>query len=565
MNKYIFLAILALLTNLSWSQLEWVHTTGGGSNVSNAYGNSTTDSLGNTYNIGHFRSTINLDPNGSQMYYANNNWDVYVQKFDSNGDLIWARVIGGMSDDKAGDVSVDLLGNVFISGSFEDTTDLDPSIDTFNVISNGQTDIFIVKLTSDGDFVWGKSIGTPNSELTGVNELKPSGNYCLSGEYNDVYIDLDPGPLTSAQSASGTKGSFVVELTPNGDYVSGLALGTSDGLRLNGVSATQDNGLCLIGEFQGAVDMDPGPGNNYVSAPINATNAFIVRVDSVGNMEWYKSIEGSATSNVVKGKKIKVAESGSIYAYGTYGDTLSLNGVVSLTSSYVGGHGYIVKYTPDGLVSWARTIDSRYLLATCLTVDGDALLFSGGFRELIDLDPTNAVLEYTGGIWEENGFIASYDTLNGQHIWSEVFEAELNGYIHFVNLKVDNQNALHAAGRYFKDIDFDPSPGSTVLWSPQPGGFNVKFNSTLNVSIQEEPFNFRVYPNPTSGQMKIALDQMGMLYLTIFDKLGRIVYQKNQIANNNTSMINISELAKGVYFMKLCIGDKSATQKIIIN
>ena len=63
---------------------------------------------------------------------AGHRW-LQIQKLDPNGDLVWARQIGGEDTDEGNSIVVDDLGNVYSTGFFTDTADLDPGPDTLNL------------------------------------------------------------------------------------------------------------------------------------------------------------------------------------------------------------------------------------------------------------------------------------------------------------------------------------------------------------------------------------------------------------------------------------------------
>ena len=71
----------------------------------------------------------------------------------------WAKGIGGSGLDSGLSLAIDSEGNVYTTGSFQGTADFDPGAGTFNLTSAGETDIFISKLDSQGNFEWAKNFG----------------------------------------------------------------------------------------------------------------------------------------------------------------------------------------------------------------------------------------------------------------------------------------------------------------------------------------------------------------------------------------------------------------------
>lgn len=82
-----------------------------------------------------------------------------------NGDFVWAKAMGGTSDDSGEGIAVDDAGNVYTTGSFYGTVDFDPGPGSFNLTSTGFSDIFVSKLDSAGNFVWAKRMGGTDYDL----------------------------------------------------------------------------------------------------------------------------------------------------------------------------------------------------------------------------------------------------------------------------------------------------------------------------------------------------------------------------------------------------------------
>lgn len=85
----------------------------------------------------------------------------------------------------------------------------------------------------------------------------------------------------------------------------------------------------------------------------------------------------------------------------------------------------------------------------------------------------------------------------------------------------------------------------------------------LGLNDIEENNNFNIYPNPVNNEFTIAVTETGKIYLQlkIINLLGEMVYQS--LIEDQKSGINISDLPKGVYFVKLISNKQILTKKII--
>jgi len=232
-------------------------------------------SSGHIYTTGWFQGTVDFDPGTGpgeifELTSSNGTYDIYISKLDSNGNFVWARAMGGPSEDVGQAVSVDAAGNVYSTGWFNGTVDFDPG-DTgmFNLTSAGSGDIYISKLDSGGKFVWAKGMGGAFSDVGYGISVDSSGNVYSTGFFQGI-ADFDPG-LGGGQvferTSVGNADIYVSKLNSRGDFLWARAMGgTSDDYGY-GVSVDSAGNVYSIGFFQGSADFDPGDGVvNLVSA-----------------------------------------------------------------------------------------------------------------------------------------------------------------------------------------------------------------------------------------------------------------------------------------------------------
>ena len=92
-------------------------------------------------------------------------------------------------------------------------------------------------------------------------------------------------------------------------------------------------------------------------------------------------------------------------------------------------------------------------------------------------------------------------------------------------------------------------------------GYIDTANDCSTASVKEISFyNIDVYPNPASNVINFR-SEFTIDNLSVLDLMGRTV--KEQISNNKESSLDVSDLAKGVYLVKLTSGEKEAVTKFI--
>lgn len=218
------------------------------------------DKTGDLFVTGAFSGTVDFDPNaGTSNVTSNGSQDVYVAKLNSNGDLIWAKNLGGSGYDQARAISVDTFGNAYTIGSFNDIVDLDPSTGVANFTSNGSQDLFISKLNSNGDFVWAKSLGGTELDRGYSISIDDASNAYIAGSFIGT-ADFDPGTGTANLTSNGAQDAFVLKLNINGDFVWVKAIGGATTVEGKGIAADGFGSVYVTGDFTDTVDFDPGAG-----------------------------------------------------------------------------------------------------------------------------------------------------------------------------------------------------------------------------------------------------------------------------------------------------------------
>ncbi|HPG73570.1 MAG TPA: SBBP repeat-containing protein, partial [Bacteroidales bacterium] len=146
------------------------------------YGNAIAcDDEGNTYITGMFTDFALF---GNIELYAYGQQDAFIASFDNQGNLRWAEAAGGWENDRGIDIVVDNQNNVFVTGIFDDAL----GIGSTTLLSNGNNDVFIGCFSSMGVFKWGKNIGSIGSDEATAIAVDASGRAFVSGVFTGNLI-----------------------------------------------------------------------------------------------------------------------------------------------------------------------------------------------------------------------------------------------------------------------------------------------------------------------------------------------------------------------------------------
>lgn len=276
-----------------YGEIIWVNTWGG-VHSEDTLSRILTDQAGNIYVCGWFQAWVDFDPGDGVDGHEGPSLGshAYVSKFDSNGNLIWAKTWGGPEDAYtfASGIDLDSSGNVIIGGSFSGTADFDPGAGTVEKTSSAIMDVYLSRLTTDGNFigvdVWS---GTDHEELNDV-EIDTNDNAYVYGSFN-ITMDLNPtaGEEIVISRNSSDPDIFLVKLDSSRQYIWGKTWGGDDSDYPRDIALDNSGFIYATGAFKGSSDFDPGPGEYLLTGYSDGyPDSFLSKLDSSGNLVWAK-------------------------------------------------------------------------------------------------------------------------------------------------------------------------------------------------------------------------------------------------------------------------------------
>jgi hypothetical protein len=268
------------------------------------------DSNGNVYVAGRF-ALADFDTsavvNEIQSYGPNGNTDGFLLKLDSNGATQWVRQFGSTANDIITSISIDSSNNIYATGTFLGTVtapaDFDPSAtNATNTLSKGNTDVFVVKIDPDGNYIMHKTFGGTAADNSVLIKGDASGNTYILGNYSST-VDFDPGAGTQNSTSLGLSDGFLLKLDATGTYLSHVVLGSTSTDQFNTIDI-KDTRIMLSGNFGAAIDLDPGT-NVVTAAHTGGTsdtfvlelnnslayiNHYLFQSSGADNLSWVASI-----------------------------------------------------------------------------------------------------------------------------------------------------------------------------------------------------------------------------------------------------------------------------------
>ena len=353
----------------------------------------TLDAFGNVYITGWFEGTVDFDP-GIGTYYMTPNGlaDIYISKFDSAGNFIWAKQMGGANYANGLSIALDLLGNIYTMGCFNGTSDFDPGVGIYNLTPVGNYDIFISKLDSSGNFIWAKSMGGINYDEGCSFVIDGSGNVYTTGRFEGT-ADFDPGPGIYNLTSFSTLFTdiFISKLDSLGNFVWAKQMGGTDYDIGYSIALDALGNVYTTGSFEGTADFNPGVDTVNLTSTSAGYNTFITKLDSAGNFIWAKQVGGNLSCI---GNTITIDTLGNVYTSGSFSGSSDFDpgiGVHELNSVGIVGATdiFISKLDSSGNFIWAKRMGGTmndFGSAIYLNSSGTVYL-TGNFGGTADFNP----------------------------------------------------------------------------------------------------------------------------------------------------------------------------------
>lgn len=479
----------SVLSTFSFAQtpeFEWAKNLGGSGSQEIVSG-VVVDQQGNSYTAGRFSGTVDFDPGpGTLNITSAGLFDVFVCKLNANGNLVWAKRIGGIGEEDAGSIAIDNSGHIYCAGYFSSTVDFDPGIGTFNLTSVvSGPDAFVVKFDTACNLVWAKKFGANLNDVCTAMAVDTFGNVYSSGFFNGT-VDFDPGAGTFTLATASMDALFLSKLDSNGNFLWARALG---GSAANSIALYGGTSVYVTGTFAGLYDFDPGAGSFTMNSG-GSDNVFVLKLNSAGIFVWAKSMGGTGTD---RGESSAIDGQGNIYLTGVFSGTADFDpgaGTYNLVSAGSWDI-FVSKLDALGNLIWAKRLggtgsDQGFGIA----LDDSVNVYStGGFSGTVDFDPGAGTLSLSS-TGNSDVYISKLD-VNGNFLWAGAFGSVVNDYGNSIDIGING--AIFSAGDFSQTVDFDPSGNIYNITAVQ--GSDVFIHKMSQCTPPSNPIN----TTPTSN------------------------------------------------------------------
>jgi len=318
---------------------------------------------------------------------------------------------------------------------------------------------------------WSPGYVEPRGHLLAVDGL---GNVYVTGYFAGTG-DFDPGPGEDWHS-SIWGASFLMKFDSAGTFQWARTWG-EDGIACGCAVSTEASGdVYVTGFFDGTVDFDPGPGEDWHTSG-ETGDAFVCKFDPSGTFLWARTWGGDGSAG---GYGVAADISGNAFVAGGYTHTVDFDpgsGVDNHTSNGGSDDAFLSKFDSSGAFIWAMTWGSY--IDECgkdVVVDGAGDAFvAGDFHATVDFDPGSGVDIHTPvGDWDI--YLSKFSS-SGGFLWAITWGGE--NWDECDGVASDGTGNVYVAGWFYDAVDFDPGPGEE--WHTSNGysdGFLSKIDSS---------------------------------------------------------------------------------------
>jgi uncharacterized protein (TIGR02145 family) len=254
----------------------------------------TTDNNGNVFLAGVTSSDTGIATPGSyQPNRYNTSSDAFLAKFDSNGVRKWGTYFGGELNDFGEGCSIDVSGNIYLSGGTSSHTNIASPGGFQTTYGGGTADAFLVKFSNVGQRVWATYYGGSNEDQGYVCTSDMAGNVCMVGRTNSPDGIASPG--CHQYILGGNYDGYIVKFDSVGLRLWGTYYGGPGIDEAYSCAFGWNNDIFMAG-FSMSTNNISTP-NSYQPVLDGISDAYLVKFNAGGQRQWGTYYGGSGTDN----------------------------------------------------------------------------------------------------------------------------------------------------------------------------------------------------------------------------------------------------------------------------
>jgi hypothetical protein len=473
--------------------IEWQRSLGG---INYDYAHSIQQTTDGGYIVAGGSLSTDGDVSGYHGLY-----DYWIVKLTNNGTTDWQKCLGGTEMDFAYSIQQTTDGGYIVAGYSK-------SIDSDLSYNHGNSDYWIVKLSSTGAIEWQQTLGGSGDDVAYSIEQTTDGGYIVVG-----YSFSTDGDVTTHNGGNQERDAWIVKLTSTSTIEWEKSVNVSDDDVAYSIQQTTDGGYIICGSTR-------------------QSDYWVVKLNANGEIGWQKLFGGSSYDYAKS--IIATRDSG----YIVLGHTYSTDGGVT------GNHGYydiwIIKLSADGVIDWEKCIggsekEEAYFIRQ--TTDNGYIL--AGSSSSVDGD-------VTGNHLSTDYWIVKLTSI-GDISWQKCLGGSDDDQAYSIEQTTDGGYIVAGYSTSF-DGDLTGIHGANDYWI-------VKLSPEGTSSIDDERVNnhtLSITPNPATSSATLTLEsnEEGICEVQIISVTGATLKQYSTrltIGKQEIALTDLESLPSGMY------------------
>lgn len=501
------------------------------------------DSAGNVYVTGYYQGAVQF---GNWNTDSGDDMEIFVVKYDAQGNFLWAQHAGSPYNDSAEDIAIDSVGNVYITGWFQNVA----TFGALGVVSEGSSDMFIAKLNSSGNWLYVNGAGGLQGDhgysiaAAGDGHVYVAGGMYEEAFFGDYSIECDY--LTDM---------FVAEADENGNWLwaqwaGGPNTETCWSLAADGEGNCYMAGYISPDTYFGSIHLDTlGPYDSFIAKLSDGAWEWAIQVNS-DQMDEARGIVWSAP--------------GFLYVAGY------ITGPAQFGSTLLTPYGqrdiYVGKLSPSGNWAWAVQAGGAYDdEAFDVNLDPQGNIYvAGSIQRTVQFGDHS----YPSG-WSTTGLFVAKAAPTGEWLWAKRAPGDtVVGY----SVAADALGRSYVCGYFFGEAYLDDvtllSGGAADILIGGLSAGGTQADDGLAAPVTRLPYLSTPRPNPLLSGIPASLDAEvasgDIAVLTVCNLRGQVLHRKILPSGKHNLTLDTASFPSGVLLCRLISGNGSYVRKIAI-
>ncbi|MTI29761.1 hypothetical protein E1171_02960, partial [Cytophagales bacterium RKSG123] len=309
--------------------------------------------------------------------------EIFIAKYDPNGNLLWAINEGGDNDDNPGGraLIVDDSGNIYLTGTFWGTVTFGEGEPNETTLTSESSTFLLAKYDTDGSLIWIQKASSGSNHSGGKNiDLDEQGNVFITGNYFNS-VTFGEGLSNETTLNDGNESSFIVKFDNKGNFIWAIDPFIGGASDISGDLKIDKTGSVLFaGSFTSTILLGEGTDREIQLSSVGSEDIILAKYSSEGGFLWAKTA-GSIEDD--RGIGLAIDTNSNVFITGYYGGEIQF-GINERNDTTILNSGasdfFVAKFSPSGEFIWVTSAgEEEWDQGNDIEVDGQGNIYVTGF------------------------------------------------------------------------------------------------------------------------------------------------------------------------------------------